>query len=127
MPRVPLIPPPTSQTTGEPSFRWRRIAFFGIVGYCMAFMPWLAYMPEMPANNLKLAQSLNELLGWAFLVYAAGAGAQDIVSIITTKSARPYADPAPAVNTIETETKTKTVVAADPASVDPTTRPSDGE
>lgn len=96
------LPKPSNLTTGEPSFRWRRVAFFLIVGYCLIFLPILAYIPELPTNNLKIAEALTDLVGWAFLVYAAGAGAQDIAAIVTTRSGRPYADqvqsvdPAPA-------------------------------
>lgn len=116
-----LLPPPSNEVTGEPSFRWRRIAFFGIVGFCLLFLPILAYLPEIPTNNLRVAESLIDLAGWAFLVYAAGASAQDITAIVATKSARPYAPPPGKVETTQTTT---TVVEPDPSSpVDPTIPP----
>ena len=97
MPILPKLPPPSNVTTGEPSFRWRRIAFFGIVGYAFLTVPLLAYLPPLDDNDVKIAQSLIDLAGWAFLVYAAGAGAQDIAAIVTVRSARPYADNPPSV------------------------------
>lgn len=86
------LPPPTSQTTGEPSFRWRRISFFLIVGLCFLQLPAMAFLPSIPdtAVNRLIVEGTFDLVGWAFLVYAAGAGAQDIAAIVTTRSARPY-------------------------------------
>lgn len=91
---LPKLPPPSNLTTGEPSFRWRRVSFFLIVGVCFLILPSLAFLPAIPdtAVNLKIVEGVLDLIGWAFLVYAAGAGAQDIAAIVTTRSARPYAD-----------------------------------
>ena len=90
-----LLPPPTNLTTGEPSFRWRRVSFFLIVGVCFLHLPALAFLPAIPDTtvNRQIVEGSFDLIGWAFLVYAAGAGAQDIAAIVTTRSARPYADP----------------------------------
>lgn len=106
--KIPRIPPPTNLTTGEPSFRWRRISFFLIVGLCFLQLPALALMPAIPDTlvNQKIVEGVIDLVGWAFLVYAAGAGAQDIAAIVTTRSARPYAEnpvptPAPPVPDVQ--------------------------
>lgn len=117
------LPPPSNEVTGEPSFRWRRISFFGIVGYCLLMMPLLSLLPPLDDNDVKIAQGLLDLAGFAFLTYAGGAGAQDIVAMWTTRSARPYAanppsvDPAPpAPNVVVTDRAT--VVGA-PVNVQP--------
>lgn len=129
---MPRFPPTTSQTTGEPSFRWRRISFFVIAGVCLLYIPVLAYMPEIPDNNLKVAEALIDLVGWAFLVYGAGAGAQDITAMVTAKSATPYKPTAGKVETTQTTTTaTETVVEPHPAGepakpADPATTPPAG-
>jgi hypothetical protein len=120
-----LLPPPTNELTGEPSFRWRRVSFFMIAGYCLLFLPVLAYLPEISHNNLKVAEALIDLAGWAFLIYAAGAGAQDITAIVTAKSGRPYAAPPGKVETTQTTVVETKVDPATPA-VDPATIPPPG-
>lgn len=89
---MPKLPPPSNLTTGEPSFRWRRISFFVIVGYGMLSIPVLPYLPPLDDNDLEVVKALIDMIGWAFLIYATGAGAQDIAAIISTRSGRPYAD-----------------------------------
>lgn len=115
-----LLPKPINETTGEPSFRWRRISAFALMGVCLMMVPLLGYFPPIPDTlvNQKIVDGCFALAGWAFLIYAGAATGQDITAMITTKSARPYADPPPAVNTVETKTETKSVVATQP-SVDP--------
>lgn len=126
--KLPKLPPPSNVTTGEPSFRWRRFSFFLIVGLCFIQMPAMAFLPLIPdtAVNLKIAEGSLDLAGWAFLIYAAGAGAQDIAAIVTTRSARPYSPeaspgppPAPAGPT------NLTVVNPPPATDMPTPPPAD--
>lgn len=117
-----ILPPPANEVTGEPSFRWRRVSFFVIAGVCLLYIPILAYMPEIPDNNVKIAEALIDLVGWAFLVYGAGAGAQDITAMVTAKSATPYK---PTPGKVETTQTTTTTVepAPDPTTVDPATVP----
>lgn len=89
------------------------------------FVPVLAYLPEIPNNNLKVAEALIDLTGWAFLVYGAGAGAQDITAMVTAKSATPYKSTTP--GKVETTTTQTTVVEpaprTPPANTDPLTPP----
>lgn len=108
------MPPPSNVTTGEPSFRWRRIAFFGIVGYAFLAVPLLAFLPPIDDNAVKIAQSLIDMAGWAFLVYAAGAGAQDITAIVTTRSAKPYAEN---VQSVDAPPQAPTTVVSDKTTV----------
>ena len=101
-----FLPPPVSETTGEPSFRWRRIGFFLIVGVCFLIVPGLAFFPKIEDTevNRKIVESAFDLIGWAFTIYALGAGVQDSLAIWRTGSGRPYAPPPGKVETVETKT-----------------------
>jgi hypothetical protein len=98
------LPKPINQTTGEPSWRWRRIAFFGIVGVSFLHLASLGIMPSVEDTevNKTIVESAYWLMGIAFLGYSGIAAGQDIAAILTTRSGRPYADnvqstaPAPA-------------------------------
>lgn len=113
-----LLPPPVNEITGEPSFRWRRIGFFLIVGVCFLSVPSLAFMPAIPDTevNRKIVESSFDLVGWAFTIYAFGAGAQDLLAIWRTGSARPYAPTPGKTEIVETKTvETKVEPAPTPA------------
>lgn len=85
-----MLPPPTSRTTGEPSWRYRRIMAFAIAAFC-AFM--LAYLVNKADTELNrtIASGALAVLGLVFLLYSGFATVQDLVAIWRTGSALPYA------------------------------------
>lgn len=108
------IPPPSNQTTGEPSFRWRRIAFFGITGLCLIFIPTIPFLPDMDDQDVRVMNALLDTIGWVYLVYAGAATGQDIAAIVTTRSGRPYADN---VQSVDPPPANKTTVVSDTTTV----------
>lgn len=88
------LPPPISQTTGEPSWRWRRIVILTTVAFCMMMIAWMVDRDDTQLN-MVIASGLLWLAGVLILGYAGLATVQDVSAIITTRTGRPYADPAP--------------------------------
>lgn len=81
--------------TGEPSWRWRRIMAFFLVGFCCFMIAGLGLMPEIADTrvNETIVSSAFWLAGTIFLLYGGFATAQDVSAIVTTRTARPYSDP----------------------------------
>ncbi len=79
---------------GEPSWKWRRIMIYGV-------LIWSAYQLFILVDAKDTR--LNESIAWGWqvlmmvlvLCYTGFATAQDITAMLTTRTARPYADPAP--------------------------------
>lgn len=86
------LPPPISQTTGEPSWRWRRIVILTTVAFCMMMIAWMVDRADTQLN-MVIASGLLWLAGVLILGYAGLATVQDVSAIITTRTGRPYADP----------------------------------
>lgn len=105
-----MIPPPTSQTTGEPSWRYRRIVIFAIILFCFWRLIALHDASDT-ALNYGLMLGYSWLLGLTALYYVGFATAQDLVAMVVAWSGRPYAPPVGKVETTETRT---TVVDPDP-------------
>lgn len=83
------LPKPINEKTGEPSWRYRRLAIFLV-------SIWACYQL---AELVDAADSrLNETIAWGWqlilialvLGYTGFASIQDIVAIYTTRSGRPY-------------------------------------
>jgi hypothetical protein len=80
------------QQSGEPSWRWRRILIY-------ATLIWACYQlfTLIDAEDTRLNESLA--WGWQVIVmvlvtgYTGFATAQDIAAILTTRTAKPYAEP----------------------------------
>lgn len=112
---MPAIPPPINEKTGEPSWRWRRIAVFIMLAYCM-FALWDLVDNSDSELNSVIASGLLWLMGTTFLVYCGFATVQDVTAIITTRTGRPYAEPV--VGTVETVTTEKKTVTVDDEPLD---------
>lgn len=119
-----VLPPTTAETTGEPSWRWRRFVTLGIIGVCLIWIPSLGFFPPIDDTlvNQKIIEGCFTLIGWALLIYVGAATGQDITAIIKTGSGRPYAPTPGVVETTKVET-TKTAVTPDPNAVDPNNPP----
>ncbi|RWF44315.1 MAG: hypothetical protein EOS65_02755 [Mesorhizobium sp.] len=80
------------RSTGEPSWKWRRIIIFIVLA-------WACYQLYLLINAQD--SRLNETIawGWQLIVmvlitgYTGFATAQDIAAIWTTRTGRPYSDP----------------------------------
>lgn len=90
---LPTIPPPSNVATGEPSWRWRRIAFFAITGFSLLLVPLLGWLPAIADTKINetIVSSCFWLAGINFLFYSGFATTQDVVAIWTARSGRPYA------------------------------------
>lgn len=88
------LPPPVNTTTGEPSWRWRRVMAFGIVAFCCFIIGFGSSAADTKINE-TIATSAFWLLGIIFLLYGGYSTFQDVVAIWTTRSARPYSDAPP--------------------------------
>lgn len=105
MPIGKIIPKPSNETTGEPSWRWRRIVALGVIIFCMVEIDILRDNADTGLNG-AIAEGLLWLLFAITLIYTGFATAQDITAIITARSGRPYADvvksvePAPAADNV---------------------------
>lgn len=81
-----------AKKSGEPQWQWRRVLIYVV-------LIWACYQLHLMINAQDTR--LNESLAWGwqmivlFLVlgYTGLATAQDIVAIVTTRTAKPYADP----------------------------------
>jgi hypothetical protein len=90
-----MLPKTSSQTTGEPSWRYRRIMVFAIVAFCM-LMLWLLIDRTDTGLNGTIAAGLLWLLGVIALLYTGFATVQDVIAIWRTRSGLPYAPHYPA-------------------------------
>lgn len=101
------IPKPINMTTGEPSWRWRRIAVFMVMIFSLITL-WRLVGHDDTALNYAIATGLIWLTAALVLIYTGFATAQDLLAIFVTKTGRPYAEPVS--GTVETKTvETKTV------------------
>lgn len=117
--RRKIIPPSINQTTGEPSWRWRRVAFFMVLIFSLVMM-WRLVDNDDTALNYAVAVGMVWLAAALVLIYTGFATAQDIIAIFVARSGRPYASQAGSV-----ETTTKTTVTPDPNTPAPVEAPSD--
>lgn len=112
-----VLPKPKNMETGEPSWRWRRIMAFMIMGFCFFIVASLGILPEIKDSEVNevIITSAFWLLGIIFMLYGGFATTQDVAAILAMRSGRPYALP---TNSLETKTETKSVVVTpDPAEV----------
>lgn len=108
------IPKPINMTTGEPSWRWRRIAFFLVLLFSLTML-WRLVGHDDTALNYAIATGLIWLAAALVLIYTGFATAQDLLAIFVTKTGRPYADVPPSTGgTVEKTMTEKTTVKADP-------------
>jgi hypothetical protein len=78
--------------SGEPSWRWRRIAIYAVTA-------WGCYQLFLLIDAAD--SRLNETIAWGWQVlimalvlgYTGFATAQDVAAIWTTRTAKPYAEP----------------------------------
>lgn len=102
-----LVPKPINMTTGEPSWRWRRIAFFIVLIWCLWTVGGMVDRIDS-ALNYAIATGGLWLAAGLSLMYMGFATIQDLLAIFITKSGRPYAETIS--GTVETKTvETKTV------------------
>lgn len=89
-----LLPKPVNETTGEPSWRWRRIACFVIMAFCFFVIGGIGVLPEAADTRINetIVSSAFWLLGMVFLLYSGFATTQDVAAILTARSGRPYAE-----------------------------------
>jgi hypothetical protein len=84
-------PKPGTNKTGEPSWLWRRLLTYVTVIVCF----WLIYIlinaPDTRVND-TIAWSLCMVIVLLVMTYTGAATAQDIVAMMTMRTARPYAD-----------------------------------
>jgi len=84
-----------AKPTGEPSWRYRRLLTYAIIIWA-AGMIWLLIDASDTRLNETIAWGLLGLILFAYGFYTGAATTQDVVAIMTTRSARPYAeDPKP--------------------------------
>lgn len=91
---MPILPKPSNQTTGEPSWRWRRAMAFTLMAFCCFMIAGLGLLPPVPDTrvNETIITSSFWLLGTVFLLYGGFSTAQDIAAILAVRSGRPYAE-----------------------------------
>lgn len=77
---------------GEPGWFWRRLVIYGLIVFCCAMLWAMKDAPDTRVNE-TIAWGIILLLMALSLGYAGLATAQDIAAIVTTRTARPYADP----------------------------------
>jgi hypothetical protein len=81
-----------SQSTGEPSWRWRRAVILATCLYCAVQIAFLVGAADTRVNE-TIAFGLVALMGVLILGYVGFATAQDIAAIMATRSATPYQPP----------------------------------
>lgn len=86
------LPPPISQTTGEPSWRWRRSLVLATIGFCMVQTGRMIDAADTQLNIL-IASGYFWTGGVLAITYSGLATIQDLTAIIVTRTGRPYADP----------------------------------
>lgn len=77
--------------TGEPSWRWRRIAIFCVTAFCLWQINGLVDAMDSDLNRL-IAQGLLILVGVLVFSYTGFATVQDVMAIWRTGKALPYKD-----------------------------------
>lgn len=90
------LPPPINQTTGEPSWRWRRSLILATIGFCMIQTGRMVDASDTQLN-IMIASGYFWLGGVLAIAYSGLATIQDLTAIIVTRSGRPYADIPPSV------------------------------
>lgn len=78
--------------TGEPSWKWRRIIIYGILVWACYQLFMLVNAPDTRVNE-SIAWGWQVIIMVVVLTYTGLATMQDVVAIITTRTAKPYADP----------------------------------
>ncbi|TDT94934.1 hypothetical protein DFO45_2692 [Azorhizobium sp. AG788] len=80
--------------SGEPSWRWRRLVIFSVVGVAIWRLIVLEDNPDTTIN-LELVRGWLILVGLLVLGYTGLATVQDLLAMWRTGSALPYAPPPP--------------------------------
>lgn len=88
------LPLPVNQTTGEPSWRWRRSLVLATIGFCMIQTGRMIDAADTQLNIL-IASGYFWLGGGLAITYSGLATIQDLTAIIVTRSGRPYAENPP--------------------------------
>ncbi len=78
-------------STGEPSWKWRRILIYITVAACFADIYLLIDAKDTALNGI-IAQGSFWTLVAIVMTYTGAATVQDIIAIWTMRTARPYAE-----------------------------------
>lgn len=84
----------TSPKPGEPSWRYRRLLVYAVILWA-SYQLWVLIDRQDSRLNETIAFGWQVILATVVLGYLGFATAQDISAIMTTRTARPYADPPP--------------------------------
>lgn len=79
---------------GEPSWKWRRIIIYVMLIWACFQLHRLVNAPDTRVNE-SIAWGWQIIIITLVLGYTGFATAQDVAAIMTTRTARPYADPPP--------------------------------
>jgi hypothetical protein len=78
-----------AKKTGEPGWVWRRSVLIGIIVMAFALLWSIVNGPDSRMNETVAVWLIVAIMCCGF-IYAGFATVQDVVAIITTKSALPY-------------------------------------
>lgn len=79
---------------GEPSWKWRRVIIYIVLAWACFQLHRLVNAPDTRVNE-SIAWGWQVIIISLVLGYTGFATAQDVAAIVTTRTARPYADPPP--------------------------------